>query len=127
MIEHFTYKKLKLLRGKRRNEELISYSKQKKDFEYRRLFIEERNLDIQVILSRKFIADLLSLTFLTLSLFQLNNPILFIVLFGITFILKIYSLTCTKKFKKIYWIFSNSLKLIDSVILNEYGINLSNN
>ena len=58
------YETMELLRGKRRNEELTQLAIEEKDFEYRRLFIEESELDMQVAFSRSELYKDVSMIFL---------------------------------------------------------------
>lgn len=119
-----TYNSIKLFRGKRKNDELKSLAETKKDFEYRRLFIEERELDLHVFFSRKTIAEIISWGFVFLSICYFRHPNLALSMFGLSVIAKFYSIYCQKQLNKIYSIYVNILKLVDSVITKDYGISL---
>lgn len=119
-----TYNSIKLFRGKRKNNELESLAEAKQDFEYRRLFIEERELDLHVFFSRKTVAEMISWGFVFLSFCYFRHPSLALTMFGLSVTAKFYSIYCQKQLNKIYLIYVNILKLVDSVITKDYGISL---
>ena len=116
---------LKLFRGKRKNLELTKLAEEEKDFEYRRLFIEESKLDIQVAFSRnKFFGDMAIFVLFVhaLSIF-IDGPI-----FGVSLIITLLlwgiSLFYKHQHRKFIERTKLTLQLVDGVIKKTYGISL---
>jgi hypothetical protein len=114
-----TYETIRLVRGKRKGEELLKFSIAHQDFDFRRLFIAECEQDLHVFCSRKLVSNWLAWGFLMLSL--LIAPYVFI---GLSCVMKIYSIYCLNKFKKVFRGYKLSLGFVDAVIQNDYGITL---
>lgn len=119
-----TYTTLKLLRDKRKNEELERLSEEEKDFEYRRLLIEEREKDLHVIFSRSIVSKnlsylLLGISILTITITPISKffLILSFIMFGLTIFYK-------RKFNRTLNHFNFALMLVDHVIKKTYGISL---
>lgn len=120
-----TYETMELLRGKRRNEELTQLAIEEKDFEYRRLFIEESALDIQVAFSRSELCKDISSIFLFFAALAVisDGP-----MWGITLCLsaffKLMSMFHLYHYKRFTKITRNTLLFVDGVIKSTYGITL---
>ena len=120
-----TYNTLKLQRGERKNDELHQLSLSKQDFEYRRLYIKERELDLHVFFSRAKIASMISWSFLGLSIWFIQSPLLALCVFGLGVTARIVSNYYQKQYNKVEKIYSRVLKLVESVIRKDYGISFS--
>ncbi len=117
-----TYKTLRLVRGKRRCEELVMLSEAKRDFEFRRLYISEVEQDLHVIFSRSKISNWISWIFLGLSGILMQFSIVVLIFSGIACCMKLYSTYCQKRFEKIFKGYKFALGCVDAVIENNYGI-----
>ena len=116
------YDTLKLRRGERKNDELHELSLSKQDFEYRRLYIKERELDLHVFFSRAKIASMVSWSFLGLAIWFIQSPLLALCVFGLGVIARIVSIYYQKQYDKVEKIYSRVLKIVESVIREDYGI-----
>jgi hypothetical protein len=123
MENNRAYESLRLIRGKRRLKELVILSEAKRDFEFRRLFISEIEQDLHVVFSREKVSDWVSWGFLSLSLLFVPFS-LFYVFISIATALRVYSIYCNKKFKKIFIGYKFALGCVDAVIENDYGIKM---
>jgi len=119
------YETLNPIRGKRRDDELLRLAEEEKDFEYRRLFIEEAEQDILVSYSRSKLFEDIALVVLfvhALSIFM-EGP-----LFGISllfaFILWVTSVFYKYQHQKFLKRTRNTLLFVDAVIKSTYGITL---
>ena len=119
-----TYETIRLFRGKRKGEELVMLSEAKRDFEFRRLFIEEVEQDLHVVFSRKIVSNWIAWIFLSLSILFLQIPLIIFSLTAIACGMKLYSTYCQKKFQKIFRGYKFSLGCVDAVIQNDYGITM---
>jgi len=119
------YDTLKLRRGERRNDELRKLSESNKDFDYRRLYVKERELDLHVFFSRKFIGNVAGWSFLALAVCYFQYPFLALTMFGLSLAAKIYSEYNHQMYSKVNWIYTNCLRIVDSAIEKEYGISMS--
>jgi hypothetical protein len=114
-----------LWRTKNRKEELIRLSEEQKDFEYRRLFIEEYKEKILINKNRQFVSERISWAFLFLALFFFQTPQISFIIFGISLIFKTVSFIFKILHKRRIGEFNLGLVIVDSVINKDYGINLS--
>jgi len=119
------YPTIKIIRGKRKNEELCKLANAGQDFDYRRLLIEERELDMHVYYSRKRLSNLLSWGFIALAIAYFQFPALMIILFGISLSLQISKVYWNKQLNIIFDKYVFSLTIVNGVIKSEYGISLS--
>lgn len=119
------YETIRLFRGKRRVDELVKLSEEKRDFEFRRLFIEEIEQDLHVIFSWQTICGWISWVFVFFSLIFFQSPLIFYSLIGISFISKTFSFFQKKKYLRVFKGYKFSLACVDSLIKKDYGITLS--
>jgi hypothetical protein len=94
------------------------------DFEYRRLLIEENELDLHVFFSREYVFYWLSWGFLVLALFYWMHPFITSILSGMALVSRSISVFYKRKFQLTFWRYNFSLSLVDAVIYNDYGIRL---
>lgn len=119
------YDKIKFFRGsKRKNAEMVRLAEAHLDFEYRRLLIEENELDLHVAFSKMIVWNWISWAFLIFSAFFMQNPVVFYGLIGASFISQIISHKNKKHFKFVFRAYNLALLFVDSVIKNEYGITM---
>jgi len=124
--EYRTYgNSIKLIRGKRKNDQLIELAEAQRDFEYRRLLIEERELDLFVYHSRAKISNWISWMIILLSLYCFQHTTLSISLFTISLLFQLVKYFWNRKLQYTFQKYMFSLKLVDGVIKNDYGISLS--
>lgn len=116
------YKTLKLFRGKRKNGELQKLSLSNQDFEYRRLYIEERELDLHVFGSREIVFNWMFISLMVLAVGNYQHPGLALFLFVLGVTAKIVSLRYRVLWYKVERIYSRILKIVNSAIYNEHGI-----
>jgi len=119
-----TYETIRLFRGKRRVDELVKLSEEKRDFEFRRLFIEELEQDLHVIFSWQTIYGWIAWVFIFFSILFFKNPSTFYLFVGISLIAKTFSFFQREKYKKVFKGYRFSLACVDSVIKKDYGITL---
>lgn len=121
-----TYNTLRFFRGKKKNAELTRLSDEERDFEYRRLFIEESEIDLHVAFSRGEIFKLLSwgvISLAVVSFFQFSS-IAALFLLATSLVLQLISVVFKYRFKKIAERTQFTLLIVDNVIQNTYGISL---
>jgi hypothetical protein len=120
------YHTIKFFRGKeRKNAELFRLSEAHQDFEYRRLLIEENELDLHVYFSRMTVYNWLSWSFIALAFCYLQHPIITSVLLGLAILSGIFSYINKRRFEFVFRSYNFVLAIVDSMIFNEYGITLS--
>lgn len=119
-----TYDSIKLVRGKRRNDELNRLADEQQDFDFRKLFIEENELDLQVLFSRRVFSRWLSCSFLAFTLFFLPHIVTTIILFGLAVLTRIISYIYKRKFENRFRCYSFSLRVVDYVILKDHDISV---
>jgi hypothetical protein len=126
MTDNFReYQTIKFFRGKKRKDaELVRFAETKQDLEFRRLFIEESELDLHVYYSRMTIYNWLSWNFLALAIYYSKYPVITYAVFGLAVISHILSLISKKKFEFVFRRYNFALSIIESLIYNEYGISL---
>ncbi len=119
------YRTLLLKRGVRKNDDLLRLSASNQDFEYRRLYIKERELDLHVFFSRKFVADLTASYLLGLAIYYFQFPLVALTILGMSLTVKFISIYYQKMLVKVNNIYVNSLRIVEGAIKKEYGISLS--
>jgi hypothetical protein len=117
-------KDLQLFRGKKKNEELDRLSKEKKDFEFRRLYIEENEKTLHVIRSRRFVSMTFAWGFLLITLFLSQLPTAFFISICITLLFLIFSLIFQWAYVRNDSEYKVGLIIVDTVIKQDYGISL---
>jgi hypothetical protein len=119
------YQSIKFFRGRKRNNaEMQRLADAGMDFEYRRLLIEENELDLHVNFSRMIVYKWLSWSLLALAFSCLQHPILIFMVLVFALISIILSFIYKKKFQLVFRCYNFALAILDGVILNEYGISL---
>lgn len=117
------YHSLRLFRGRRKNnEEMQRLADACMDFEYRRLLIEENELDLHVFYSRMTVFNWLSWAFLALVLCYFQIPFISSVLLGLAFISRALAYRCKRKFQFVFRCYNLALAIVDSVIRQDHGI-----
>ena len=116
---------MKLWRTKNRKTELIRLSKEQKDFEYRRLFIEEYKEIIEINQNRHFISKRIAWTLLFVAVFSIKVPVISSIIFGISLLFKLLSIIFNILHKRSIEEYNIGLTIVDSVINKDYGINLT--
>lgn len=127
MAENFKeYQTIKFFRGsKRKHAEMQRLAESRKDFEYRRLLIEENELDLHVYFSRRVIFNWLSWSFLALALSSLQHPMMTTAFIVLALLLKICSWVNRKKFEFVFSSYQLVLNAVNTVIEREYGFSFS--
>jgi len=115
---------LQLFRGKKKNEELDRLSKEQKDFEFRRLYIEESKKTLHVIRSRKFVSMSIAWAFLLVSGFLSQYPTAFFISIGIIILSLIVSILLQWAYVRNDSEYKVGLTIVDTVIKQDYGISL---
>ena len=119
------YQSIKFFRGsKRKNSEMQRLAEDRQDFEYRRLLIQENELDLHVYFSRMIVHNWLSWYFLALAIGCLSFPFISPIILGFALVTRILSLISKRKFQFVFRSHNLALAIVDSVILNEHGISL---
>ena len=118
------YSTINLIRDERRNDELSRLSESQDDFEFRRLFIDEREKDLHVFFSRRIVANFFMWTLLFFTAVTLQSPALSLFLLGLSVSCKIIAYYNHRMYIKVNFIYSNSLSIVNCVIKNDYGITL---
>jgi hypothetical protein len=111
------YHSLRFFRGsKRNNAEMQRLADACMDFEYRRLLIEENELDLHVYFSRTTIYNWLSWGFLALALCCFQFPIITSVLLGHAIVTRVLASRYMKKFQFVFRCYILALAVVDHVI-----------
>jgi hypothetical protein len=119
------YHSLRFFRGsKRNNAEMQRLADACMDFEYRRLLIEENELDLHVYFSRMCVFNWMSWGFLALALCCFQIPFITSVLYGLAIISRGLAYRCKKMFQFVFRCYILALSIVDSVILQDHGITL---
>lgn len=120
------YHTLRFFRGRKRNDaEMERFADSFMDFEYRRLLIEENELDLHVFFSRMTIYNWISWGLLTLVLICFQLAVITSILFGMALMARITSVIYQRRFQKTFWCYNLAISIVDAVIYNDYGIRLS--
>ena len=119
------YNSIKFFRGsKRNNAELQRLANAGLDFDYRRLLIEENELDLHVYFSRMTIYNWVSWGFLVLALICFQFPIITSVFLAPAIISRVLAIRCKKMFRFVFRCYILALSIVDSVIQQDHGISL---
>ena len=119
------YQTIKFFRGsKRKNSEMLRLAETGQDFEYRRLLIEENELDLHVCFSRMTVYNWLSWSYLALAIGCLSFPFISSIMLGFALLTRILSYISKRKFQFVLRSHKLALAIVISVILNEHGISL---
>jgi len=119
------YQTIKFFRGsKRKNEEMQKLSDAKLDFEYRRLLIEENELDMHVAFSKMKVYGWLSWSFIVLTIAFIHTPIVIFALIGLAVISRFFSFINERYFRFILRSHNIALGFVNGVIFDNYGISL---
>lgn len=113
------YNTLKFIREKKKRDELIKLSNEKKDFDYRRLLIEECEKDLHVIFSWKFLFEAFGILILIGNSFNYSK---LSITFGILFL--IIALLLNISYRKTLIKYKKFITIVDKVIEDEHGISL---
>lgn len=120
-----TYDTIKFFRGRKRNNaEMLRLSDENRDFEYRRLLIEENELDLHVAFSKMIVLHWLAWSFLALAICFYQIPIMVYTLIGLSILSQIFSIKYKRFFQFVFRSYNLALNIVDSVIFTEYGIKL---
>jgi hypothetical protein len=120
-----TYSNLKLFRGKKRNNaEMERLADTRQDFEYRRLLIEENELDLHIFFSRITVFNWLSWSFLALAFSYFQFQIISYAFLILAAISRMRSYRNKKMFQFVFRSQKIALSIVDCVIKQDYGISL---
>jgi hypothetical protein len=119
------YHSIKFFRGKKRKiADLLRLAEARQDFEYRRLLIEECELNLHVYFSRMTVYNWLSWSFIALTFCYFKHPVIIPIILGLALLFRIFSWIYKNKFKSEFRSYNLALALVDGVICNEHGISL---
>ncbi len=119
------YHSLRFFRGiKRNNAEMQRLADEGLDFEYRRLLIEENELDLHIYFSRTVVYNWFSWGFLALTLICFQFRIITSVILGLALLSRALSYRYRKKFQFVYRCYILALTVVDCVIKQDHGITL---
>lgn len=116
---------IKMWRSKSRERELIRLSEEQKDFEYRRLFIEEYKEKIEIHKNREHFFSKHAWTLLIVALISFKMPMLSLVIFGFSLLFKTISGISKTLHRRSVEEYNLGLAIVDSVIKKDYGINFN--
>lgn len=117
------YESIKFFRGKKRNNaEMQRLSDVGLDFEYRRLLIQENELDMHAAFSKMVVWKLLSWSFLALAFICLQLPIIALIFLGLGMLSCFFSFINKRFFQFVMRSHNIALGFVDAVIYNKYGI-----
>ena len=120
-----TYDTIKFFRGRKRNNaEMLRLAEAGLDFEYRRLLIEENELDLHVAFSKMLVWNWLSWSFIILSICLIQFSIISFFFFGLSLLSQVFSLKNKRFFKFVFRSYNLALSIVDAVIKNEYGMSM---
>jgi hypothetical protein len=120
------YQTIKFFRGRKRNNvEMLRLSEARLDFEYRRLLIEENELDLHVAFSKMMVWKWLAWSFLTLAIIFLQFPILALIVLGLTLLSCFFSYLNERFFQFVLRGHNIALGFVEGVIFDRYGISVS--
>jgi len=120
------YQTIKFFRGKQRNnDEMLRLSDAGLYFEYRRLLIEENELDLHVAFSKMMVWKWLSYGFLILAIICLQLPIASLIFLGLVVLSKFLSFINKRFFQFVFRSLNLSLSIVDMIIKQEHGLSFS--
>ena len=116
------YQTIKFFRGrKRNNEEMQRLSDEHLDFEYRRLLIEENELDMHVAFSKMIVWKRLSFVFLALAILCFQLPIIMSIFLGLAILSQFFSFINKRFFQFVLRSHNLALGFVNGVIYDKYG------
>ena len=117
------YETLKFFKGKERNNaEMLRLAEAGLDFEYRRLLIEENELDLHVAFSKMIVWKWLAWSLLALAFSCLPMTIMSFILLGLAVLSLFFSYLNKRFFQFVLRSHNLALSIVDVVIKQEYGI-----
>lgn len=117
------YQTIKFFRGsKRNNEEMQRLSDAHLDFEYRRLLIEQNELDMHVAFSKMIVWKRLSFVFLTLAILCFQFSIIMSIFLGLAVLSQIFSFINKRFFQFVLRSHNIALGFVEGVIHDKYGM-----
>jgi hypothetical protein len=117
------YHTLRFLRGRKRNNaEMQRLADSGQDFEYRRLLIEENELDLHIFFSWMTVFNWLAWGFLALALSSFQFPMITSVFLGLAIISRVSAFKYKKKFQYVFRCYILALAVVDCVIRQDHGI-----
>lgn len=119
----YTGKNLKLLRGKKMDEELQRLSDKQDDFNFRRLFVEETEKTLHVIESRQIVSNYIAWGFFALAVL-FHTPLVSLYLVITSLFFKVVSDLFKRSYNKKSEGYQFNLTIVDSVIMQDYGISM---
>jgi len=119
------YQTIKFFRGKERNNaELQRLADENRDFEYRRLLIEENELDLHVAFSKMIVWKWLSWCFLGMAVICFQCSIVAFIFLVMALLSQIFSILNKRFFAFVFRGYNLTLSLVNCVIYDKYGISL---
>ena len=117
------YQSIKFFRGSKRNdEEMQRLSDAHLDFEYRRLLIEENELDMYVAFSKMIIWKRLSFVFLTLAVLCFQLPVILSIFLVLAVLSQFFSFINKRFFQFVLRSHNIALGFVEGVIHDKYGM-----
>lgn len=117
------YQTIKFFRStKRNNAEMQRLADAGLDFEYRRLLIEENEIDLHLYFSRMTVYSWLAWSLLVLALYYHQFPIITSVLVGLALIFRILSWLSKRMFEFVFRSYNLALAIVECVILQNHGV-----
>ena len=117
------YQTLKFFRGtERKNAEMQKLSDEGRDFEYRKLLIEENELDMHVAFSKEIIWKRLSWCLLLMAICSFSISILMLAFLGLAILSQFFSFINKRFFQFVLRSHNIALGFVDGVIYNKYGV-----
>lgn len=117
------YHTIRFFRGsKRNNAEMLRLAEAGLDFDYRRLLIEENELDLHVAFSRMQVWKWLSWGFLTLAFICIQLPIIMLIFSGLAVLSYFFSFINKRFFQFVFRSYNLALAIVDGVIFDKHGI-----
>ena len=117
------YQTLKFFRGsKRKYNEMQKLAAAGLDFEYRRLIIEENELDLHVAFSKMIVWKWLAWSLLALAISFRQHPTIASVFLGLAVLSQFFSYINKRYFQFVLRSHNLALSIVDVVIKQEHGI-----
>jgi len=117
------YQTLKFFRGKERNNaEMQRLSDEGRDFDYRRLLIEENEYDMFIAFSKEIIWKRIAWSFLALAFIALQITTISFILIGLAILSLLFSYLNKRFFQFIMRSHNIALGFVNGVIFDKYGI-----
>jgi hypothetical protein len=117
------YQTFKFFRGRKRKfEDMEKHSNEGLDFEYRRLLIQENELDLHVAYSKEVIWKWLAWSFLALALYFVQHPIMSFIFIGLAVLSLFFSYLNKRFFQFVLRGHNIALGFVEGAIFDKYGI-----